>query len=58
MNEMKLAGQKFAMLEVKSAFCNIIRNFELLPGNIDVKLLMQLTLKSSNGIHVGFRKRK
>lgn len=50
-------GQKFAMLELKSAFCNIIRNFELLPSKIAPKLLMQLTLKSSNGIHVGFRKR-
>lgn len=50
-------GQKFAMLELKSAFCNVIRNFELLPGKVEPKLLMQLTLKSSNGIHVGFRKR-
>ena len=50
-------GQKFAMLELKSAFCNVVRNFELLPGKIPVKLLLQLTLKSSTGIHVGFRKR-
>lgn len=50
-------GQKFAMLEIKSTFCNVIRNFELIPGNIEPKLLMQLTLKSSNGTHVGFKKR-
>lgn len=52
------SGQKFAMLELKSTFCNIVRNFELLPGNIEPILLMQLTLKSSNGIHVGFRRRE
>lgn len=50
-------GQKFAMLELKSAFCNVIRNFELLPSKIVPKLLILLTLKSSNGVHVGFRKR-
>lgn len=51
-------GQKFAILELKSSICNVIRNFELIPGNIKPKLLMQLTLKSSNGIHVGFKKRE
>ncbi|CRK92923.1 CLUMA_CG006516, isoform A [Clunio marinus] len=44
-------GQKFAMLELKCAFCNIVRNFKLLPSKIEPKLLVQLTLKSSNGIH-------
>jgi hypothetical protein len=51
-------GQKFAMLELKSAICNVIRNFELIPGNIEPKLLMQLTLKSSSGIHLGLKIRK
>lgn len=50
-------GQKFAMLELKSAICNVVRNFQLIPGDIKPKLLMQLTLKSSNGVHVGFRER-
>lgn len=50
-------GQKFAMLELKSTVCNVIRNFELIPGSIKPTLLMQLTLKSSNGIHVGFKRR-
>lgn len=50
-------GQKFAMLELKSFICNVIRNFELLPSAIEPILLMQLTLKSSNGIHVGFKER-
>lgn len=50
-------GQKFAMLELKSTFCNIVKNFELIAGNIEPKLLVLLTLKSSNGIHVGFRRR-
>lgn len=45
------------MLELKSVICNVVRNFELVASNIEPKLLMQLTLKSSNGIHVGFRKR-
>jgi cytochrome P450 family 4 len=51
-------GQKFAMLELKSTICNVLRNFELIAGAVEPKLLMQLTLKSSNGIHVGFRKRQ
>ena len=51
-------GQKFAMLELKSTICNVVRNFELIPGDIKPKLLMQLTLKASNGIHVGFKKRE
>lgn len=50
-------GQKFAILELKSTICNIVRNFELIPGDVKVKLLMQLTLKSSTGTHVGFRRR-
>lgn len=51
-------GQKFAMLELKSSVCNVVRNFKLLPGEIKPKVLMQLTLKSSTGIHVGFLNRK
>lgn len=50
-------GQKFAMLELKSAICNVVKNFELVPSDVKPQLLMQLTLKSSNGMHVGFKKR-
>lgn len=50
-------GQKFAMLELKSAICNVVKNFELLPSDVAPKLLMQITLKSSNGINVGFKRR-
>ncbi|CAO1410718.1 unnamed protein product [Diamesa serratosioi] len=50
-------GQKFAMLELKSTLSSIVRNFELLPSIQKPKLIMQLVLKSSNGIHVGFKKR-
>ncbi|CAO1381140.1 unnamed protein product [Diamesa hyperborea] len=50
-------GQKFAMLELKSTISSIVKNFELLPSNQKPKLTMQLVLKSTNGVHVGFKKR-
>lgn len=51
-------GQKFAMLELKCAISNVIRNFELVPGKVMPQLLMQLTLKSSTGIQLGYKPRK
>lgn len=51
-------GQKFAMLELKSTISNVVRNFELLKGDVALKIITQLTLKSLSGVHVGFRPRK
>lgn len=45
------------MLELKSTISSIVKNFELLPSDQKPKLLMQLVLKSSNGVNVGFKKR-
>ncbi|XP_070498808.1 cytochrome P450 4d2-like [Chironomus tepperi] len=51
-------GQKFAMLELKSTMCHILRNFELTKSDIELKVIVQLTLKSMSGVHVGFKPRK
>jgi hypothetical protein len=46
------------MLELKSTICNVVRNFELLKGDVPINLIAQLTLKSTTGVHVGFKERK
>jgi len=51
-------GQKFAMLELKSTMCNILRNFELIKSDVELKIITQMTLKSMSGVHVGFRLRR
>lgn len=50
-------GQKFAMLELKSVISKVVKNFELIKSDIDLKLIFQITLKSINGVHVGFKAR-
>nr|WKR34930.1 cytochrome P450 CYP4NQ25 [Monolepta hieroglyphica] len=52
-------GQKFAMLEMKSAISNVLRNFELLPAKTDqeMKLAPELILVSKNGIRLSLKKR-
>ncbi|XP_025831452.1 cytochrome P450 4d2 isoform X2 [Agrilus planipennis] len=53
-------GQKFAMLEMKSAISKVIRRYELLPADPVHELLLSLeiTLRSSNGIKIRIRERK
>lgn len=51
-------GQKFAMLELKSTMCNILRNFELIKSDVELKIITQMTLKSMSGVHVGFKPRR
>lgn len=50
-------GQKFAMLEMKSMISKLLRHYELLPLGPEVIPIMNLILRSANGIHVGLRKR-
>lgn len=50
-------GQKFAMLEMKSTISKILRNFELLPEGEDPIPLMELILRSKNGIQLGLKPR-
>ncbi|XP_028901825.2 probable cytochrome P450 4d14 [Zeugodacus cucurbitae] len=51
-------GQKFAMLEMKSTICKILRHYELFPQGEEVRPLMNLVLVSSNGVNMGLRPRK
>jgi cytochrome P450 family 4 len=50
-------GQKFAMTNIKSNIINIVRNFELIYGNVEPNLTIHITLKC-DGINIGFRKKK
>lgn len=47
-------GQKFALLNVKNNIINILRKFEVIPGNVEPVLEINLTLKC-NGILMGFK---
>ncbi|XP_017787229.1 PREDICTED: probable cytochrome P450 4d14 isoform X2 [Nicrophorus vespilloides] len=51
-------GQKFAMLELKSAIAKVIKNFELLPvPGYSPQLISKVTLTSDNGICVKLKPR-
>nr|QIK02100.1 cytochromes P450 family 4 [Holotrichia parallela] len=52
-------GQKFAMLEMKSAISHILRNFELLPASPEHKILFEYDgiLKSTSGVRIQLKKR-
>lgn len=50
-------GQKFAILEMKSTISKLLRHFELLPFGEEVRLVMNLILRSSCGINIGLRPR-
>jgi hypothetical protein len=45
------------MLELKSAIAKLVKNFEILPGSQEPEVVIQLTLKSKNGIHVKLKRR-
>ncbi|XP_017787230.1 PREDICTED: probable cytochrome P450 4d14 [Nicrophorus vespilloides] len=51
-------GQKFAMLELKTAIAKVIENFELLPvPGYTPELISKITLNSNNGICVKLKPR-
>lgn len=50
-------GQKFAMLEMKSSISKVLRHFELLPAGEEPIPLMELILRSMNGIQLGLKPR-
>lgn len=50
-------GQKFAMLEVKSAVSKILRHFELLPVGDEPEVVSELVLRTKNGVQLGFKLR-
>ncbi|XP_072942427.1 cytochrome P450 4C1-like isoform X1 [Epargyreus clarus] len=53
-------GQRFAMLEMKSALCAILRNFELHPVTkiSDLKFAADLVLRNSGPVYIKFVQRK
>ncbi|CAB3229180.1 unnamed protein product [Arctia plantaginis] len=50
-------GQKFAMMELKIAISETVKNFIILPSGIEPKSTAVLILKSQNGVHVKLRPR-
>ncbi|XP_045470623.1 probable cytochrome P450 4d14 [Harmonia axyridis] len=52
-------GQRFAMLEIKVAVAELVRNFEFLPApNYKPNVISEISLKSSNGICIRLKKRQ
>lgn len=51
-----VSGQRFAMLEMKSALCGILRNFILEPVDKpgDISFKADLVLRTDNEIRVKF----
>lgn len=53
------SGQKFAMMELKSVICRILRHYELLPvPNYEPVVLAETIIKSKNGIKLRLKARK
>jgi hypothetical protein len=54
-----IAGQKFAMLELKSTVSNVLKHYHLSPAppNHQPILIAEAILKSSNGIRICLTKR-
>lgn len=50
-------GQKFAMLEMKTFLYKLLRNYELLAQGPEIVPVMNLILRSSSGVHLGFKRR-
>lgn len=44
------------MINLKTTIINVLRRFELLPGNIDAEIKMYVTLKT-NGFYVALKKK-
>lgn len=53
-----IAGQKFAMLEMKSIVSKVLRKFELsLPENYEPILIAEMILRPENGLMIKFNRR-
>lgn len=50
-------GQKYGMLEMKSTISKVLRHFELLPVGPDLIPLVEIVLRSKNGVQVGLSPR-
>lgn len=51
-------GQKFAMLEIKSTISKLLRHYELNPMGDPPQVIMELILRSKNGIQLGLKPRE
>ncbi|XP_045492135.1 cytochrome P450 4d2-like [Colias croceus] len=50
-------GQKFAMMELKITLAGIIKNFKVLPVDMEPQLCSDLILRSENGVQIKLRPR-
>lgn len=48
-------GQKFALLEIKSTISKILRHYELIGVGDPPEVIMELLLRSKNGIQLGHK---
>ncbi|XP_061400079.1 probable cytochrome P450 4d14 [Musca vetustissima] len=51
-------GQKFAIAEMKSTISKMVRHFELLPLGEEIKLVMNIILRSETDVQLGLKARK
>ncbi|PSN53242.1 Cytochrome P450 4C1 [Blattella germanica] len=49
-------GQRFAMIEMKTTMCQLLRQYKLLPGTIPLSLTNEAILKSTSGINIRLQK--
>lgn len=52
-----VAGQKYAMLEIKVTLCQLLRNYKLLPGTTPLDITNEIVLKSTTGINIALEAR-
>lgn len=57
-NFLYVAGQKYAMAELKSIISLVIRKFRLLPSKVPITPSFNVVLKSSTGVHLFIEHRK
>lgn len=56
---LSFVGQKFAILEMKSVITSILRKFKIRSADTpsDIRLMMEIVLRSRNGIKLYLEKR-
>lgn len=50
-------GQKFAMYEMKMTLVKIIQKYELLPLGEEVRPVVNIVMRSENGVQLGMKRR-
>jgi hypothetical protein len=49
---LRVAGQKYAMLEIKATMSQLLRNYKLLPGTTPLDITNEIVLKSTTGVNI------